>query len=213
MGSATPLSASQAGEKMVCFPLRGQGMSLSCRTLLCCALLGLVCSQAALGQKIKVDYDRSIDFRKFKTYTWGQLNAASMPLLRINIIGAIDEQLQAKGLVKVEKDADLMVTYVGAMDGDIVHGASAPIYPGYSGRPPAINATMWTGSNGKGASGASLMYPKGSLLVEMMDPHAAVITWRAVGKLKLDTTKKKESLEKINDMIAKMFDRYPPKKN
>jgi hypothetical protein len=173
----------------------------------------LVCSSVASGQKIEVDYDKSIDFRKFKTYSWGQLDAAAMPLLRANIIGAIDEQLQAKGLVKVEKNADLMVTYFGAMEGETSRGASAPIYPGYSGPPPAINSTMWTGANGKGASGAAVTYPKGSMVVEMMDPRAALIAWRAVGKIKLNTEEKQKSLDKINGMIAKMFVRFPPPKN
>jgi hypothetical protein len=188
-------------------------MRFSCRIVLCFTLLAFVLSNIALGQKIKVDYDKSVDFRTYKTYTWGELGGAAMPLLRMNIIGAIDEQLQAKGLVKVEKDADLMVTYVGAMGGETVRGASAPIYPGYSGPPPAINSTMWTGANGKGASGAALTYPKGSLVVELMDPHAALITWRAVGNVKLNTEKKQQSLEKINGMIAKMFVGFPPPKD
>ena len=188
-------------------------MSITPWFLQCCTLLCLMCPEIALGQKIKVDYDKGIDFRKFKTYTWGQLDAAAMPLLRANIIGAIDEQLKAKGMVRVEDNADLMVTYVGAMEGDTVRGASAPTYPGYSGPPPAINSTMWTGANGKGASGAAITYPKGSLVVEMMDPHAALIAWRAVGTLKLNAEKKEESLEKINNMIAKMFVRFPPPKD
>lgn len=169
----------------------------------------LVSSVAASGQKVKVDYDKSVGFEKFKTYTWGDLNPARLPLLRLNVMGAIDEQLAAKGLVKVEKGADLMVTYAGDMMGEANQQVSPPSYPGYSGPPPAINSTMWTGA---GAVGTAVAYPKGTLIVEVMDAHSGKIAWRGVGNVKLDIEKKRDSLERINRLIAKMFLQYPPQK-
>jgi hypothetical protein len=170
----------------------------------------LLCPVLLAAQKIKVDYDKSIEFTKFKTYTWAQLDPARIPLLRLNIMGAIDEQLVSKGLVKVEKDADLMVTYAGDMFGESNQAVVAPAYPGYSGSPPSTNSTMWTGANP--GPGMTVTYPKGTLVVELMDPHSGNIAWRAVGSLKLDIEKKTDSLNRINDMIAKMFLRYPPQK-
>jgi Domain of unknown function (DUF4136) len=164
------------------------------------------------GQKVKVDYDKSIEFTKYKTFAWGELGPARLPMLRINIIGAIDEQLKAKGLVEVQKDPDIIVTYAGDMTGESNQGVSAPAYPGFAGPPPAIDSTMWTGSGGAGSGGMIVTYPKGTLIVELMDPHASKITWRAVGKVKLDIEKKSKSLERINDTISKMFVQYPPQK-
>lgn len=162
------------------------------------------------GQKLKVDYDKSTEFTKFKTFAWGELYPARLPLLRINIIGAINEQLKAKGLVEAEKDPDIIVTYTGDMVGESNQGVSAPAYPGYAGPPPAVNSTTWTGSAGSG--GMVVTYPKGTLIVELMDPHAGKIAWRAVGQVKLDIEKKSKSVDRINDMIAKMFVQYPPQK-
>jgi hypothetical protein len=172
-----------------------------------CILAGLVRPQTVWSQKVKVDYDKSIDFAKYKSYSWGQLEPARMPLFRLHVIGAIDEQLQAKGLVKVEQNPDLMVTCAGALDQEFNQSVSAPTYPGYAGPPPTVNSTMWTGSGGSGGS-----YPKGSLVVELMDPHAAKIAWRATGTLKVDMEKKTESLTRVNDVVSKMFVRYPPHK-
>jgi hypothetical protein len=182
------------------------------RLSMACALVVLVCPVLVSGQKVKVDYDKSIEFTTFKTFTWGQLGPARMPILRLNIIGAVNEQLAAKGLVEVEKDADLMVTYAGDMVGESNQGVSAPSYPGYAGPSPAIDSTMWTGSAGSGGGGMSPTYPKGTLIVELMDPHAGKIAWRAVGQVKLDIEKKNESVTRINKMIAKMFVQYPPQK-
>lgn len=160
------------------------------------------------GQKLKVDYDKSIEFTKFKTFAWGELYPARLPMLRINIIGAINEQLKAKGLVEVEKDPDVIVTYSGDIVGESNQGVSAPAYPGYAGTPPAVDSTMWTGSAGGG--GMAVTYPKGTLIVELMDPHAGKIAWRAAGQVKLDIEKKGKSVDRVNDMIAKMFVQYPP---
>ncbi len=182
------------------------------RLLIGCALIALAVPALLSGQKIKVGYDKSVEFTRFKTYSWGQLDAARMPLLRLNIIGAINEQLAAKGLVEVKENADLVVTYAGDLTGELNQGVSAPAYPGYAGPPPAIDATMWTGSAGSGGTGMTVSYPKGTLIVELMDPRADKIAWRAVGNLKLDMEKKSESVARINDMIAKMFVQYPPQK-
>ncbi len=159
------------------------------------------------GQKVKVDYDKGAEFSKYKTYAWAELGPARNEMLRLNIMGAIEEQLEAKGLVKVEKDADLVVAYSGDMIGEANRGSAAPVYPGYVGA-PTIDATMWTGAGGGG--GMTVTYPKGTLIVELMDPHEGKIRWRSVGQVKLDIEKKTKSVERINDMIAKMFAQFPP---
>ncbi len=180
------------------------------RSRVLCVLFVLVLPVLLHGQKVKVDYDKGVDFARFKTYMWGELYPARLPMLRVNIVGAIDEQLTAKGLVRVQKDADLVVTYSGDMVGESNQGVSAPAYPGFAGPPPATDSTMWTGSTGGNGGGSSVTYPKGTLVVELMDPRASKITWRAVGQVKLDIEKKSESVTRVNDTIAKMFTQYPP---
>lgn len=183
------------------------------RLLISCLLVIVAWPVLVCGQKVKVGYDKGVDFARFKTYAWGQLYPARLPMLRLNIIGVIDEQLKAKGLVEVGKDADVIVTYSGDMAGETNQGVSAPAYPGYAGPPPAIDSTMWTGPTGSaGGGGMSPTYPKGSLIVELMDPRAGKIAWRAVGQVTLDMEKKSKSVERINDMIVKMFAQYPPRK-
>ncbi len=188
--------------------LRGHMRHYATRTLLF-ALLWAACPGILFAQKIKVDYDKGTDFSKFKTYAWGELSPAAMPLLRLDIIGAIENELAAKGLVKVAANPDVYVGYSGALTGETNQATPAPVYPGIAGPPVGVDYGMWTG----GASGGGAAYfPKGSIVIELMDPHAMKIRWRAIGSLKLDAQKKEQSLDRINKAIAKMFTYYPPAK-
>ncbi len=171
------------------------------------ALLWAACPSILFAQKIKVDYDKGTDFSKFKTYAWAELNAPAMPLLRLNIIGGIDQQLAAKGLVKVTANPDVYVGYSGSLSGETNLPTPAPVYPGIAGTPVGIDYGMWTGGAG---SGGAAYFPKGSIVIELMDPHVEKIRWRAVGVLKLDLQKKEQSLDRINNAIVKIFTYYPP---
>lgn len=181
-------------------------MSRRGKLLLAFVLVVLAWPVLGFGQKLKVDYDKGIDFAKFKTFAWGELLPPRLPMLRINIVSAINEELKAKGLTEVDKNPDVIVTYTGDMAGEANRGVSAPTYPGFAGPAPTVDATMWSG----GAGGAAVTYPKGTLIVELMDPHASKIAWRGVGEAKLDIEKKGKSVERINSMISKMFVHYPP---
>src|ERR1700760_2163536 len=85
----------------------------SSRTVLLAVVL--VSSAYLYGQKATVEYDRSVDFSKFATYTWGELGPIAYPMLRMQIIGSIDEKLAAQGLKKVDTGADMVVVYFGSM--------------------------------------------------------------------------------------------------
>lgn len=171
------------------------------------ALLFAACPSILFAQKIKVDYDKATDFSKFKTYAWAELNPPAMPLLRLNIIGAIEQQLSAKGLAKVTANPDVYVGYSGSLTGETNEFTPAPAYPGFAGTPVGIDYSMWTGG---ASSGGDVHFPKGSIVIELMDPHAMKIRWRAVGTLKLDAQKKEQSLDRINNAITKIFTYYPP---
>lgn len=109
----------------------------------------------------------------------------------------------------MERGADLIITYAGDMAGEANREVSAPSYPGYAGPPPSVDSTMWTGTSG---SSMTMIYPKGALVVELMEARTAKILWRGLGSVELDMEKKTESVRRINDAIVKMFVQYPPKK-
>src|ERR1700741_96737 len=81
------------------------------------ALLFTVAS-TAFGQDVRYNFDKDSDFSKFKTYKWVTLKGAT-PVDDITdkqIKEAVDAQLAAKGLSKVEgDDANLFVGYQAAI--------------------------------------------------------------------------------------------------
>ncbi len=62
----------------------------------------------ASAQKTSVDWDHNItDFAQYKTYAWSKpLRPTQNPLMDQRIVAAVDTQLAAKGLRKVETAAD-----------------------------------------------------------------------------------------------------------
>ena len=51
---------------------------------------------AASAEKIRVHYDKSIDFAKYKTYGWAPVGAVSHPMLALDIVGAVDQEMAAR---------------------------------------------------------------------------------------------------------------------
>src|SRR5262245_14585946 len=101
----------------------------------------------AWSQKVKIGYDKSADFSKYKTYSWIPRTVPSTnPLLATLIDNNIDYQLNQKGLHKVDSNPDLLVkSYGGAED---VQGGLLPQDPNYTatGGAPMTGDNMWVGS-------------------------------------------------------------------
>jgi hypothetical protein len=74
-------------------------------------ILSLLLSTLALAQKINTDWDRSANFSTYHTYMWETSPRPAHGLWHQRIIDAIDKQLQAKGLTKVDSNPDMWVVY------------------------------------------------------------------------------------------------------
>ena len=72
--------------------------------------LGLM-SVAAAAQSVDVNYDRTVDFTALKTYAMGTatITGDADPLMVQRIVSAVDSQMSAIGLRKVERDPDVIV--------------------------------------------------------------------------------------------------------
>ena len=66
------------------------------KTFACVFLVAL--TTVGFAQKVKVGYDKSMDFSKYKTYTWAPLGVPiTRPLLYQTIVNTIDGELESKG--------------------------------------------------------------------------------------------------------------------
>ncbi len=80
----------------------------------------IVVTLVACGPKVIVDYDKTADFTRYRTYAWGQGTPAKNPLMDHRIVTVVEEQLAGKGYQKVERDPDMFVSYHAAVTQDIL---------------------------------------------------------------------------------------------
>ena len=172
-------------------PVTLQGLAL--------LVLGLLAAQGARAQKITMEFDQTIDFSKYKTFAIrdGQLSsgnpALNSPLVKKQIEADIQNDLTAKGLTMVTNGpSDLNVRYT--------FGAA---------RKTEIEAYP-AGWYGLGTRYVRVPYAEGTLVIDLRDPTTRSLVWRAIAaEEKSDATKIQG---KLDDMVKKSIDKYPPKK-
>jgi hypothetical protein len=182
------------------------------KCLLWTLLLLTACSSVAPAQKVKVGYDKTVDFSKYTTYTWAPPGVPpTRPFLYRQVVGTIDEHLESKGLKRIEQGGDLILAAVGGIDFGVNMPVGAPILPSFSGPPPSIDSGMWVGAVGF-SGGMAPLVPEGTLLLELVDQRANKVVWTGGVSEKLDTDKKEESLKRVDRAIAKLLSKFPPEK-
>ena len=176
------------------------------------SLLLLLLPVIALAQKVKTGYDKSVDFKRYTSYTLAEPGSPpTRPMLYAAVVGSIDHQLQSKGLTKTQSNGDLILIPAGGMEFGLNTAAGTPILGTYSASPPAIDATMWTGAGGP-SSAAAPYVPEGTLMLNLVDRSANKIVWTGTVAVKLDMEQKQKSLDLVDKAIAKLFKEFPPQK-
>jgi hypothetical protein len=183
------------------------------RLNLIAALAGLaILAGCSSGYDIKYDYDMDSNFSAFHTYKWisrtvtnanGSAATAQQnnSLLEKRIHSAVDTQMSAKGFTLTEDNPDiLLVYYVGLKD--------------------KIDVTDWgytyAGSYWGGGMGRNVdvyQYTEGTLIVDMVNASDKQLAWRGSATGVVEPGRSPEQMEaRINDVAARIFKNYPPKK-
>lgn len=183
----------------------------------------------AYGQDVHYNYDRGTNFASYKTYQWVEASSAApkadlpgdppkfdLPggapfgdvrgrvsddqLIRRDIERAVDEQLAQKGLNKVEKNGDLVVTYhVGVREEKSVSLFGSGWKAGGTG--------WWDGS----VQGQSSTIPIGTLVVDVYDSARKQLIWRGYASKTIDLKKDPDkNYKNLQRAMAKLFKNYPP---
>ncbi|MGI8769889.1 MAG: DUF4136 domain-containing protein [Acidobacteriaceae bacterium] len=158
--------------------------------------LVLLIAPAMQAQKVNVDWDHNVqNFSAFKTYSWVKpVRTTSNPLMDQRIVTAIEGQLAAKGLQKVDSAADVLVTY----------------HPGVQQERTATAMGMGGWRRSGGMTTVNQNTSKiGTLVVDMSDAKTKQLIWRASASDTLSDKPDKNS-QKIEKAVTKMFKKYPP---
>ena len=157
----------------------------------------LLASAGVFAQKVEMEFDQAADFSKFKTFTIapGRLHsknpALNSELVRKRIDADIEKFLTAKGLEMAGPGkAHLRVVYtLGAM-----RQAKIETYP----------ARWW------GTRVVRVPYTEGTLVIDLRDTSVHALVWRAIAREEKSDAAHIEA--KLDDMVKKSFEKYPPKK-
>jgi Domain of unknown function (DUF4136) len=160
--------------------------------------LAFLLSLSAFAQKIEVESDASVDFTKFKTFAIrdARLNSTNpslnSELVRKRIDADIMKYLSAKGLEWAGTGrSDLNIRYtLGA-----VRKSEVEAYP--------------AGWRGWGTRVVRVPFTEGTLVIDLRDPSTKSLVWRAISREDKSDAAKVEG--KLDDMVKKSFDKYPPK--
>lgn len=172
----------------------------------------LICLTAvAWGQKVKVGYDKAIDFAHYKTYSWTDVKPpVGRPLLYQLIVGLIDRELQTKGFTQVEKGGDLLLFPAGGVDATYAMSAGAPV-GNYLDVPLSVSSGSWVGPFTLTGGGVSPVVNAGSFLLAFVDRQHGRLVWEGTVSDKFDPANRKESAERARKCILKLLKDFPPK--
>jgi len=180
------------------------GRRLFCRAqliLLICAL-----SLGAHAQKVKVEYNKAIDFTKYKTFAWAPLGTVARPMLAAAIQGAVEDELTKRGLSKQDNNPDLVLEMYGGVDTDMRVTANNPLYSGMGGVPDfGTGFVMWGYTPG---GSTMITVHKGQLVLDVIDFAQRKLVWRGVATGNLSSSPNK-LVDQVNDTMKKMFKEYP----
>lgn len=160
-------------------------------------IVSFVAAHGAFAQRVTVEFDQSANFSKYKTFAIraGQLNsknaALNSELVKKQIEADIERGLTARGLTRVSGPSDLNVRYTFGS----VPKTEVERYP--------------AGWYGLGTRVVRVPYAEGTLVIDLRDPTTRSLVWRAIASEEKSDVNKIEG--KLNDMVKKSLEKYPPK--
>ncbi|WP_242926056.1 DUF4136 domain-containing protein [Pontibacter vulgaris] len=178
-------------------------------------LLNLI--SCAPGSDVQASFDRATDFQRFRTFGWyqatpaaniqsGQATYSTDIDKRLRL--AIESELVKKGLAPATSDPDLLLAYdlnIGQPAQDIPADAFAPGFGyGYS---------YWYGYRYNYDTSrlpdyrTVAAYPKGTLIIDLIDPDTNQLVWR--GWVTDGITETKADSREINRAVASILSGYP----
>lgn len=169
------------------------------------AAAAILLSAGCSTLEVSTDYDKSADFTKYRTYTWGKGEEIKNTIVKKRIEASIDAQLASKGLKKTESSPDLAVFVHPRLSKETqINTYSTGWGYGYG----------WYGYGGGMGTTTSTVseIPVGTIIVDLVDVQKKDLVWRGIAKSQLDSEASAEQRqERLDDAMKQLFASYPPK--
>ena len=177
-------------------------MSVKYRILFSMAVAILV--PTALLAEVKTDYDRTAEFNRYKTYSWGKVHTQN-PLWGNRIKAVIASALAAKGWTEIESGGDVSIM---AMEMTEDHRTLNTYYDNFGG---GWGWRRWGGGIGNGFGESTTTeetYQVGTLVIDLFDTNAKKLVWRGSASDTL-SDKSDKNIQRLDKDVKKMFEHFP----
>lgn len=164
--------------------------------------------------KVAYDYDKQVDFSKYKTYVISEETLKMTGVNQLNrdrIITAVEAQMAADGFTKAGTDnADVILDI--RLKGQEVQTATATTTGGggYGGYGRGYGG--WGYGGGMSTTQINYdNYTEGTMFITLIDRVTEKITWQGTGKKTIQENANTEKREKnIDYAVTQIFTNYPP---
>ena len=181
-------------------------MRIVVRIACCHFYLSVLLLTACGSTKIGYDYDRTADFRGYRTYDWRANQQASgdarldNSLLDGRIRAAVAAELESKGFsTALTGTPDFYVAYHAGLK-DLMKGSSTQNYIG-----DMAHGTYTTINDIQS-------YKEGTLLIDMIDASSNRLVWQGSALAEVTPGMDPDKRDKrINHIIHEMLEHFPPK--
>jgi hypothetical protein len=179
------------------------------RTLLSTATAVVLAAGILAAQKTSYDYEKTANFQAYRTFAHKEGTPVGQPLIDNRIVAAIDTELAAKKLTKVEADPDLFVVYHLAFDKQKDISTFSSGYGGGYGP----YGWGWGGGWGGGTTTTQVRdILMGTMVIDLADAKKGQLVWRGIGVKEVNTQANPDKRDKsITNAVKKIFKNYPPK--
>ena len=178
---------------------------MSVKYRLLCSMAMVILGATASSAEVKTDYDRTAEFSRYKTYSWGRVHTQN-PLWADRIKADVASALAAKGWTEVESGGDVPIM---AMEMTEDHRTLNTYYDNFGG---GWGWRRWGGGFGNGFGTSTTTeetYKVGTLVVDLFDSSTKKLIWRGSASDTL-SDKSDKNIKNLNSDVRRMFDHFPP---
>ena len=168
-------------------------------------------SVPARAQSVDVDYDRTVNFRAFKTYALGAVKMSddANPLMVQRTVSALEGQMSAIGFRKVEANPDLIVEIQSTTKEELSYTTWGDFAPYWGGPYPywgGVAYPFWHSSGFSGVDVQTILVR--TLIVDMIDARTEKVVFRGTAEDHV-SHKATKNERKAYKAVAEIFEESP----
>jgi hypothetical protein len=175
-------------------------------TIIIISLCVFIFSGCSSTLKVTTDYDKSVDFSKYKTFAFYKMKVTDnvSSLNQERILNSIKAEMIKKGFTQNEDAPDMLINTTAILQDKQSVSANTYGYGGYY-RPYG-----WGGGYGGTTTVNVYEYKDGSIIIDIIDASTQKLIWQGIGNKEIDTPSKNPDAA-IADAVFKILYGFPPK--